>query len=56
LKISYDGLGDTLSILVGRERIARAEEQEPIITNFDIQAVTDIWNFILFAIATTAIT
>jgi uncharacterized protein YuzE len=35
LKISYDGLGDTLSILVGRGRITRAEEQGPIIANFD---------------------
>ncbi len=35
MKISYDGLGDTLSILVRRGRIVRAEEQGPIITNFD---------------------
>lgn len=35
MKISYDGLGDTLSILVGRGRIVRAEEQGPIIANFD---------------------
>jgi uncharacterized protein YuzE len=35
LKISYDGLGDTLSILVGKGRIVRAEEEGPIVANFD---------------------
>ena len=35
MKISYDGLGDTLSILVGKGRIVRAEEQGPIVANFD---------------------
>jgi uncharacterized protein YuzE len=35
LRISYDGLGDTLGILVRKGRIIRAEEQGPIIANFD---------------------
>ena len=35
MKISYDGLGDTLSILVRKGRIVRAEEQGLIIANFD---------------------
>ncbi len=35
MKISYDGLGDTLSILVRRGRIVRAEEQGQVIANFD---------------------
>ncbi len=35
MKINYDGRGDTLSILVGRGRIIRAEEHGPIIANFD---------------------
>ncbi len=35
MKISYDGLGDTPSILVGRGHIVRAEERGPIIANSD---------------------
>ncbi len=35
MKMSYDGLGDTLSILVRKGRIARAEEHGPVIANFD---------------------
>jgi hypothetical protein len=35
LKISYDGHEDTVSILVGRGRIVRAEERGPVIANFD---------------------
>ena len=35
MKISYDGLGDTLSILVRKGRIVQAEEQGPVIANFD---------------------
>jgi uncharacterized protein YuzE len=35
MKINYDGRGDTLSILVGKGRIVRAEEHGPIIANFD---------------------
>ena len=35
MKINYDGRGDTLSILVGKGRIMRAEEHGPIIANFD---------------------
>lgn len=35
MKINYDGRGDTLSILVGKGRIMRAEEHGPIIVNFD---------------------
>jgi len=35
VKINYDGRGDTLSILVGKGRIMRAEEHGPVIVNFD---------------------
>ena len=35
MKINYDGQGDTLSILVGKGRIVRAEEHGPIVANFD---------------------
>ncbi len=35
MKISYDGQGDTLSILVRKGRIVRAEEQGSVVTNFD---------------------
>lgn len=35
MKINYDGRGDTLSILVGKGRIMRAEEHGPVIANFD---------------------
>ena len=35
MKINYDGRGDTLSILIGKGRIMRAEEHGPIIANFD---------------------
>ena len=35
MKINYDGKGDTLSILIRKSRIMRAEENGPIIANFD---------------------
>jgi len=35
VKINYDGLGDTLSILIARRKIVRAEEHGPIVANFD---------------------
>jgi uncharacterized protein YuzE len=35
VKINYDGRGDTLSILIAKRRIVRAEEHGPIIANFD---------------------
>ena len=35
MKINYDGRGDTLSILVGKGRIMRAEEHGPVIVNLD---------------------
>ena len=35
MKIIYDGRGDTLSILLGKRQIVRAEEHGPIIANFD---------------------
>ena len=35
MKINYDGLGDTLSILIARAKIVRAEEHGPIVANFD---------------------
>ncbi len=34
MKISYDGQGDTLSILIRKGRIVRAEEQGPVVANF----------------------
>jgi uncharacterized protein YuzE len=33
--MNYDGQGDTLSILMRKGRIMRAEEHGPIIANFD---------------------
>jgi uncharacterized protein YuzE len=35
VKMNYDGRGDTLSILMSKGRIMRAEEHGPIIANFD---------------------
>lgn len=35
MRVSYDGQGDTLSILVGRGRIMRAEEHGRVVANFD---------------------
>ena len=35
MKISYDGRGDTLTILIVKRQIVRAEEHGPILANFD---------------------
>lgn len=35
MKINYDGVGDTLSILLNEEQIASAEEHGPVIMNYD---------------------
>jgi len=35
VKITYDGLGDTLSILLNKGQIAHAEEHGAIIINYD---------------------
>ena len=35
MKITYDGVGDTLSILLNRGQIAYAEEYEMVIVNYD---------------------
>jgi uncharacterized protein YuzE len=35
LKITYDGVGDTLSILLGVGQIAYGEQQGPVIVNYD---------------------
>jgi uncharacterized protein YuzE len=35
VKINYDGRGDTLSILLEKRQIVRAEEHGPVIANFD---------------------
>ncbi len=34
-KLTYDGVGDTLSILLSAEQIAYAEEHGAVIVNFD---------------------
>jgi uncharacterized protein YuzE len=33
--MTYDGEGDTLSMLLSKGRIVRAEENGPVVTNFD---------------------
>jgi uncharacterized protein YuzE len=35
IKITYDGVGDTLSILLSRKQIAYAEEHGAVIVNYD---------------------
>jgi len=35
VRITYDGIGDTLSILLNEEQIASAEEHGPVILNYD---------------------
>lgn len=35
MKVSYDGVGDTLSILFSKKQIACAEEHEGVIVNYD---------------------
>ena len=35
MKITYDGVGDNLSILLNEEQIASAEEHGPVILNYD---------------------
>lgn len=35
MKITYDGVGDTLSILLNDEQIAHAEEHGLVIVNYD---------------------
>jgi len=35
VKITYDGVGDTLSILLSKEQIAYGEEHGPVIVNYD---------------------
>jgi uncharacterized protein YuzE len=35
VKITYDGVGDTLSILLNKKQIAYAEEHGPVIVNYD---------------------
>ena len=35
MKISYDGRGDTLTILIVKRQIVRVEEHGPILANFD---------------------
>lgn len=35
MKISYDGEGDTLSIILRNNQIHHAEEEGPIITSYD---------------------
>jgi uncharacterized protein YuzE len=35
VKATYDGVGDTLSILLSRKQIAYAEEQGAVIVNYD---------------------
>jgi len=35
MKITYDGVGDTLSILIKDEQIAYGEEHGPIIVNYN---------------------
>ena len=35
MKITYDGVGDTLSILLNKKQIAYAEEHEPVIVNYN---------------------
>ena len=34
MKITYDGVGDTLSILLSKEQIAYGEEHGPVIVNY----------------------
>jgi uncharacterized protein YuzE len=35
MKITYDGVGDTLSILLSKEQIAYGEEHGPVIVNYN---------------------
>jgi uncharacterized protein YuzE len=35
MKITYDGVGDTLSILIREEQIAYGEEHGPVIINYN---------------------
>ncbi len=35
MKMTYDGVGDTLSILLSKKQIAYAEEQDSVIVNYD---------------------
>jgi uncharacterized protein YuzE len=35
MKVTYDGVGDTLSILLNKKQIAYAEEHGSIIVNYD---------------------
>lgn len=34
-KVTYDGVGDTLSIVLSKKQIAYAEEHDAVIVNFD---------------------
>ena len=34
-KVTYDGVGDTLSIVLSKKQIAYAEEHDTVIVNFD---------------------
>lgn len=40
MKITYDGIGDTLSILLKNEQIAYAEEHGPVIVNYNEKGKT----------------
>ncbi len=35
MKVTYDGVGDTLSILLSKKRIAYAEEHGAVVVNYD---------------------
>jgi hypothetical protein len=35
MKVTYDGVGDTLSILFSKKQIVNAEEHEGVIVNYD---------------------
>ena len=34
MKVTYDGVGDTLSILLSKKQVAYAEEREGVIVNY----------------------
>ena len=35
MKVTYDGMGDTLSILLSKKQVAYAEEHGTVIVNYD---------------------